>query len=68
MDMFDMGDRFLTLGGNRYATFFVIRKTRYVMLFLHKTKTVPDLLNILQKARARAGSFPDVLVSDGAGE
>jgi transposase InsO family protein len=68
MDLFDMGETFKTLSGNRYATFFVIRETRFVMLFLHKTRDVPTLVTTMQKARARAGSFCDILVSDGAGE
>ena len=68
MDMFDMGDKFLMLGGHHCTTFFVIREPRFVVLFLHKTKKVPELLTIFQKARARAGHHPDILISDGAGE
>ena len=63
-----MGDKYLTLGGNRYATFFVIRKTLFVMLFLHKTKSFTDTLSVYQKAVPRISSDPDVLISDGSGE
>eukprot|EP00961_Rhodomonas_salina_P024877 335118-Rhodomonas_salina.1 len=65
MDLFDMGDNFRTLGGNRYATFFVVRGTRYVMLFLHKTKDFATTRDILNKARAKCGYWCDVLISDG---
>ena len=66
MDMFDMGADCLTVGGNRYATIVCILRTRYVMLFLHKTKDVA--VSILNQAIAQAGCQPGRLRSDNAGE
>eukprot|EP00961_Rhodomonas_salina_P200939 2710790-Rhodomonas_salina.1 len=68
MDMFDMGEDFKTIHGNRYATMVVIHKSRYGMLFLHQDKSAATVKEILEKAFAKAGVKPRILRSDGAGE
>ena len=67
-DMLDMGENHKTLNGNRYATFFVIRKTRFVMLFLHASKSAGTVLSLMHRARAKAGYWPAYMRSDGAPE
>eukprot|EP00961_Rhodomonas_salina_P261834 3538822-Rhodomonas_salina.1 len=64
--MFDMGEDFKTIHGNRYATMVVIQKSRFAVLFLHKDKTATTVQEILQKAFAKAGVKQRILRSDGA--
>ena len=68
MDMFDMGEDFPTIHGNRYCTMIVIHKSRFGMLLLHKDRSAPTVKNILLRAFARAGVRPRILRSDCAGE
>lgn len=37
-DLIDMGSDCLTINDNRYASIFMIRKSHYAMVFLHKTR------------------------------
>eukprot|EP00961_Rhodomonas_salina_P168309 2268785-Rhodomonas_salina.1 len=65
-----MGEEYLTLDGNRYATIFVSRATRFVLLFLHKDKTSDTVATMLNQARAKFGysSWPAFIRSDNAPE
>lgn len=63
-DSLDMGVP--TQNGNTYLTIFSIVKTRYVMIFLHKSKK--DFPVLLKKALAQMGRVPKILRTDGAGE
>eukprot|EP00961_Rhodomonas_salina_P052305 702188-Rhodomonas_salina.1 len=62
--MFDMGEDFKTIHGNRYAMMVFIHKNSYGMLFLHKDKCAMTVKEILQKAFAKAGVKPQILRSD----
>ena len=66
VDMIDMGPKHLSLGKNRYVTNITCADSRYVMLFLHKTKD--EFASILQQALARTPRKPKILRTDGAGE
>ena len=66
MDMFDMSEHGLTLSGFQYGTLFSVVKSRYAMLFLHKTKD--ELPQLVLKAFARLGRNPRILRGDGAKE
>ena len=63
-DSVDFGTE--TLQKNRYMTIFVVLKTRYVMIFLHKSKN--EFPALLRKALAQLGRSPKILRADGAGE
>ena len=65
-DLLDMGEEWKTINGNRYATVIVNRRTRFLMVFLHESKT--EIKQILLKARAKMGYWPAVMRSDGAPE
>lgn len=65
-DLIDMGADCLTINDNCYASLFLIRKSRYAFVFLHKTKD--EIPSIMAKAFAYAGSWPKIILSDGAGE
>eukprot|EP00961_Rhodomonas_salina_P114047 1534301-Rhodomonas_salina.1 len=67
-DMFEMGEEYLTLDGNRYATIFVSCATRFVLLFLHKDKTGDTVATMLNQARAKFGYWPAFVRSDNAPE
>ena len=60
------GEKLTTPAGNHYGTLFVIKKTRFAMIFLHKRKT--EFLSLLKKAIAVAGRAPKLLPTNGAGE
>ena len=66
VDMVDIGPKHLSLGKNRYATIITVADSRYVMLFLHKTKD--EFKTILLQALARTPRQPKILRTDGAGE
>ena len=66
MDMFNMGESFTTIHGNRYATMVVIHKSRFGVLFLHKDRSAAMIQDILEDAFAQAGVRPKILRSDGA--
>ena len=53
--MFDMGEDFKTIHGNRYATMVVIQKSRFAMLFLHKDKTAAKIKypNLIESCKVR---------------
>eukprot|EP00961_Rhodomonas_salina_P162778 2192759-Rhodomonas_salina.1 len=68
MDMFNMGEDFQTIHGNRFATMVVIHNSRYGMLYLHKNKSASTVREILEQAFAKAGVKPNILRSDEAGE
>ena len=64
--MIDMGPKHLSLGKNRYITIFTVADTRYVMIFLHKTKD--EFPSLLLQALTRTPRQPKILRTDGAGE
>ena len=57
-----------TIGGKRYCTIFIIRKTRFAFTFLHERKT--EFPGILDKLLAQFSNDdrPKILKCDGAGE
>eukprot|EP00961_Rhodomonas_salina_P148615 2000506-Rhodomonas_salina.2 len=67
-DMFEMGQEYLTLDCNHYATIFISRATCFVLLFLHKDKTGDTVATMLNQARAKFGYWPAVVRSDNAPE
>ena len=66
MDTLDMGEKRITPSGHRYICIFKILKSRYVMIFLHKTKD--EFPELLLKAFAQAGKTLKILRTDGAAE
>jgi hypothetical protein len=66
VDMIDMGEKNLSMSGYRYITIFTIADSRYLMIFLHKTKD--EFPSLLKQAFARAGCTPRILRTDGATE
>ena len=66
-DMVDMSS-IPTIGGKRYCTIFVMRKTRFVYTFLHEQKT--DFPAIFDKLMSQFTdeARPKILKCDGAGE
>ena len=66
MDLVDMGKDNITPAGFKYMTIFVVVRTRFVMVFCHKSRK--DLPKVLRKAFARLGRYPRILRSDGAWE
>eukprot|EP00961_Rhodomonas_salina_P213096 2877946-Rhodomonas_salina.2 len=67
-DMLDMGADNATIDGNSYATLILVKHTRFLMVFLHTTKTGEDVERIMLKARAKIGSWPAITRSNGAAE
>eukprot|EP00961_Rhodomonas_salina_P194806 2630686-Rhodomonas_salina.1 len=63
--MLDMGPDYCTIDGNRYATTFLIKHTRFLLVFLHKDKTGKQVVNMMRMARAKIGSWPAEMMSDG---
>eukprot|EP00961_Rhodomonas_salina_P027355 370328-Rhodomonas_salina.1 len=61
-----MGADCTTINDNQYASLFLIRKSRYTFVFLHKTKD--EIPSIMLKAFAYVGGWPKIISSDGAGE
>ena len=59
----DMGEKYLTKAGYRYATLIVIIRTRYVLIFLHRCKS--EAPTILLRAFAKMGRTPDILRGNG---
>ena len=66
-DLVDMGD-VKTLDGNRYLSMFVIKKSRFGMIILHKDRSAVTTKIVLDKAFGYAGCQPKIIRSDGAGE
>lgn len=66
MDTIDMGEENTTPAGNRYITVVTIIDTRFLMVFLHRTKD--EFPRILLKAFAQAGKLPKILRTDNASE
>lgn len=67
-DMFDMGEKHLSLSGNRYVSVFVVHRSRYAIVLLHKDRTFETMKSLLIRAFARAGFTPKRVRHDGAGE
>eukprot|EP00961_Rhodomonas_salina_P057117 768033-Rhodomonas_salina.1 len=67
-DMLDMGADYETLQGNRYATLFVVKRTRFLMAFLHSSKDGHVITDMMCKALAKVGSWPTHIQSNGAAE
>ena len=66
-DLVDM-NTIPTIGGKRYCTVFVIRKTRFAYTYLHEHKTeFPQILDKLM-AQFSDAERPKILKCDGAGE
>ncbi len=65
-DLIDMGANNMSSAGYWYITVFTISDTRYIMIFLHKTKD--EFPTILKQALARAGTVPKIVRTDGANE
>jgi hypothetical protein len=63
IDELKMGENHLTKTGYRYCTIITIVKTRYVMIFLHKTRA--EAPTIFLKAFAQEGKTPQILRADG---
>lgn len=63
-----MGENYGTIDGNRYATVFVSRATRFVLLFLHTDKSGATVAAMLKQARAKFGYWPNTVRSDNAPE
>eukprot|EP00961_Rhodomonas_salina_P277819 3754016-Rhodomonas_salina.1 len=63
-----MGKEFKTLQGNQYATIFVVNHTRVACVFLHDCKSGPVVASLIRKARAKLGSWPARVSSDGVSE
>jgi hypothetical protein len=66
MDLVDMGQDSITHAGFQYMTIFIVVRTRYAMVFCHKSRK--DLPDLLKRACARLGRYPRILRSDGACE
>eukprot|EP00961_Rhodomonas_salina_P143160 1926435-Rhodomonas_salina.1 len=64
--MLDMGEETKTIQGNSYATIFVVKRTRFMVVFLHKAKSGQVVADLMRKARAKIGSWPARMQSDGA--
>jgi transposase InsO family protein len=67
-DMFDLGENYKTLEGNRYGTIFVARSSRYALLFLHKDKKGATIADMINRARSKFGYWPAIVRSDNAPE
>eukprot|EP00961_Rhodomonas_salina_P157749 2123537-Rhodomonas_salina.1 len=67
-DMLDMGKNYATINGNSYATIFLVKRTRFLMVFLHASKTGATIAGLMSKVRAKVGSWPMTMRSDGAAE
>ena len=67
-DMIDFGEEHPTLDDNRYISIFVIKQSRFWMIFLHKDKSSVTNKAVLLKAFAYTGTRPTKLRSDGAAE
>ena len=68
IDMFDLGEQYKTLDGNRYGTIIVARSSRYALLYLHSDRQGTTVAKILKQARAKFGYWPKSLRSDNAME
>lgn len=67
-DMFYMGEKHTMMSGNRYVSVFVIHRSRYAIVILHKDHTFATMRSILIRVFARAGFVPKRVRHDGAGE
>eukprot|EP00961_Rhodomonas_salina_P259840 3511424-Rhodomonas_salina.1 len=63
-----MGADNATIDGNWYATLILVKRTRFLLVFLHATKTSADVELIMLKARSKIGSWPAITHSNGAAE
>eukprot|EP00961_Rhodomonas_salina_P016677 224857-Rhodomonas_salina.1 len=66
--MLDMGPDYPTIDGNRYATIFLNKRTRFMWIFLHADKKGSTIVKMMRKARAKAGYWPRWMQSDNAKE
>ena len=65
-DQVFMGKTQPSKAGHRYMTIFVVARTRYVMVFFHKTRE--ETATIIKRAFTRLGRYPRILRCDGAWE
>ena len=65
-DQIDMGEKRVSKAGYRYMTIFVVARTRFTMVFFHKTRQ--ETPTMIKRAFARLGRYPRILRCDGAWE
>ena len=65
-DLFDMGQDWLTVDGNRYLSIFIIGRSRTAFTILHDSRR--DFKSVVKQAFVRAGFTPKTIRCDGAGE
>ena len=65
-DLVDMGQGMKTIGGNRYMSIFVVRRSRYAIIALHDERA--NFVNLVRKVVAKAGFIPKKFRFDGAAE
>ena len=65
-DLFDMGQDWLTVDGNRYLSIFIIGRSRTAFTILHDNRR--DFKSVVKQAFVRAGFTPKTIRCDGAGE
>lgn len=63
-----MGKEHPTLDNNRYCSMFLIKKSRYAMIFLHEDKSAATNKAMILKAIAYTQCQPTILRSDSAKE
>eukprot|EP00961_Rhodomonas_salina_P161321 2171525-Rhodomonas_salina.1 len=67
-DMFDMGDKHLSLSGNQYISVFLVHRSSFAITILHKGRSFETVKSMLIRVFARAGFVPKKVLHDGAGE
>eukprot|EP00961_Rhodomonas_salina_P075722 1016071-Rhodomonas_salina.1 len=60
-----MGEKHLSLSGNHYVSVFVVHRSRYAIVLLHKDCTFETMKSLLICAFARAGFTPKRVRHDG---
>lgn len=65
-DLVDMGEKWKTVGGNRYISIFCVKKSRYGIAILHKDRK--NFEGILNRAITKCGFVFKRIRCDGAGE
>eukprot|EP00961_Rhodomonas_salina_P211968 2862127-Rhodomonas_salina.1 len=63
-DLIDLGEKWTMIGGNRYISLYVIKKSRFAITILHKDST--NFKGILKRAIAKAGFTPKTILCYGA--
>eukprot|EP00961_Rhodomonas_salina_P190240 2566709-Rhodomonas_salina.1 len=51
-DMLDMGENYATTNGNSYSTIFLVKRTRFLMVFLHASKTGATIAGLIMMSKA----------------